>query len=70
MSLQSTGITQHARSATLLSPILLSCAAKIRDKSGLNGKLQALPDWTTICHDDEHIRGHPFFMKTLGYHPP
>ncbi|KAG2343161.1 hypothetical protein BDR05DRAFT_1000136 [Suillus weaverae] len=50
--------------------MLLSCVAKIRDKSGANGKLKALPDWRTIADDDEHIRGHPLFLKTIGYQCP
>jgi hypothetical protein len=50
--------------------MLLSCAAEIRDKSDPDGRLKALPDWTTIALDDERIRGHPFFHKTVGYQDP
>ncbi|KAG2353898.1 hypothetical protein BDR07DRAFT_1382725 [Suillus spraguei] len=65
-----TAFTQHGKDATSLSPILLSCAAEIRDKSGPDFKLKALPDWTTVSNEDPRIRNHPLHHKTIGYQPP
>ncbi|KAG1721096.1 uncharacterized protein EDB91DRAFT_1256682 [Suillus paluster] len=62
--------TQYGNAATSFTPRLLSCAAKIRDNSGPNGKLRGLPDWTQISDDDPHIRVHPLFHKTVGYTHP
>ncbi|KAG1849742.1 hypothetical protein F4604DRAFT_1934769 [Suillus subluteus] len=64
-----TAFAQHGNAATSLAPKLLSCVAEIRDKSGPNGKLKALPDWNAISDDDLHIRNHPLFPKTVGYKP-
>ncbi|KIK32367.1 hypothetical protein CY34DRAFT_19100 [Suillus luteus UH-Slu-Lm8-n1] len=38
---------QFGTATTSLSPSLLSCVAEIQDKSGPNGKLRGLPDWST-----------------------
>ncbi|KAG2028989.1 hypothetical protein BDR03DRAFT_988052 [Suillus americanus] len=65
-----TAFAQHGNAATLLAPLLLSCAAKIRDKSGVNGKLKALPDWGTISDEDPRIHTHPLFPKSVGYRHP
>ncbi|KAG1772255.1 hypothetical protein EV702DRAFT_1201646 [Suillus placidus] len=37
------------------------------DKSSPNGKLKGLPDWSTTGDDDNRIRGHPLFLKMVGY---
>ncbi|KAG1768245.1 hypothetical protein EV702DRAFT_1253446 [Suillus placidus] len=65
-----TAFTQHGNAATSLVPLLLSCAAKIQDKSGPNGKLKALPDWNAISDDDDRIQNHHLFPKTIGYQYP
>ncbi|KAG1842962.1 hypothetical protein F4604DRAFT_1938408 [Suillus subluteus] len=61
-----TAFTQHGNAATSLAPLLLSCMAEIRDKSGANGKLKALPNWGTISDNDPWIRTHPLFPKSVG----
>ncbi|KAG1766643.1 hypothetical protein EDD22DRAFT_950411 [Suillus occidentalis] len=63
-----TAFAQHGNAATLFSLLLLSCAAELRDKSGPNGKLIALPDWNAISEVDPRIKSHPLFPKTVGYH--
>ncbi|KAG2047804.1 hypothetical protein BDR06DRAFT_1013536 [Suillus hirtellus] len=65
----STAFTQHGRMATVIPLILLSCTAKIWDKSGPDQKLKALPDWSTISDDNNRIQSHPLFPKILGYRP-
>ncbi|KAG2108217.1 uncharacterized protein F5147DRAFT_652941 [Suillus discolor] len=62
-----TTFAQHGNATTLLVPILLSCTAKIQDKSAPNGRLRTLPDWSVISDDDQQIQGHPLYGKTLGY---
>ncbi|KAG1797826.1 uncharacterized protein HD556DRAFT_1440786 [Suillus plorans] len=64
-----TTFSQHGRTATAIAPILLSCAAEIRDKS-LNGRLKGLPDWSSISDDDIRIHAHPLYQKTVGYQLP
>ncbi|KAG1743972.1 uncharacterized protein EDB91DRAFT_1246856 [Suillus paluster] len=61
---------QYGNAATSFTPRLLSCAAEIRDNSGLNGKLRGLTDWTQISDDDPHIWVHPHFHKTVSYTRP
>lgn len=58
---------QHSNAATSLAPILLSCTARIQDKSVPNGRLRALPDWSVISDDNQRIQGYLFYGKTLGY---
>ncbi|KAG0691616.1 hypothetical protein DFH29DRAFT_884064 [Suillus ampliporus] len=65
-----TAFAQHGSAATLFSPRLLSCTAKIRDNSAPNGKLKGLPDWAAISDDDVRIRDHPLFHKTVGFTYP
>ncbi|KAG1884386.1 hypothetical protein F4604DRAFT_1919561 [Suillus subluteus] len=65
-----TALAQHGNAATSLLPKLLSCVAEIRDKSGPNGKLKALPDWAKVSEDDLRIWPHPLFHKTVGYERP
>ncbi|KAG1839661.1 hypothetical protein DFJ58DRAFT_733251 [Suillus subalutaceus] len=65
-----TAFAQHGNAATSLAPLLLSCAAEIRDKNGINGKLKALPDWGTISDEDPQILTHPLFPKSVGYRHP
>ncbi|KAG2744273.1 hypothetical protein P692DRAFT_20877861, partial [Suillus brevipes Sb2] len=62
-----TAFAQHGNAATSFSPLLLSCAAELRDKMGANGRLAALPDWNTISDCDPQIKSHPLFLKTVGY---
>ncbi|KAG2748632.1 hypothetical protein P692DRAFT_20874385, partial [Suillus brevipes Sb2] len=66
----STSFGLFGAAATSLSPMLLSCAAEIRDNCGPNGKMRGVPDWSTVCEDDPRIRGHPLFLKTIGYQRP
>ncbi|KIK34150.1 hypothetical protein CY34DRAFT_17920 [Suillus luteus UH-Slu-Lm8-n1] len=63
-----TAFAQHGNAATSFSPLLLSCAAELRDKSGPNGRLVTLPDWNAISEVDPRIKSHPLFPKTVGYH--
>ena len=70
MDVQSTSFGLFGAAATSLSPMLLSCAAEIRDNCGPNGKMRGVPDWSTVCEDDPRIRGHPLFIKTIGYQRP
>jgi hypothetical protein len=58
---------QYGSAATSMPPILLSCAAEIRDCSDKNGKLTGSPDWENISANDSRIKSHPFFRKTLDY---
>ncbi|KAG1792583.1 uncharacterized protein HD556DRAFT_1444270 [Suillus plorans] len=60
--------TEHGEVSTLFSPMLLSCAAKIRDHSNpVTRKIVTLPDWSAVNMDDPHIAGHVRFHKTIGY---
>ncbi|KIK31419.1 hypothetical protein CY34DRAFT_19945 [Suillus luteus UH-Slu-Lm8-n1] len=63
-----TAFTQHGNATTLFSPLLLSCATELRDKSGPNGRLVTLPDWKAISEVDPRIKSHPLFPKIVGYH--
>ncbi|KAG2748629.1 hypothetical protein P692DRAFT_20874383 [Suillus brevipes Sb2] len=65
-----TAFAQHGNAATSFSPLLLSCAAELRDKMGANGRLAALPNWNTISDCDPQIKSHPLFPKTVGYAQP
>ncbi|KAG2108274.1 uncharacterized protein F5147DRAFT_773856 [Suillus discolor] len=62
-----TAFAQHGNAATLLVPILLSCATEIQDKSTPDGRLRALPDLSVISDDDQWIQNHPLYGKTLVY---
>ncbi|KAG1804575.1 hypothetical protein EV424DRAFT_1351275 [Suillus variegatus] len=66
----STAFAQHGHAATSVPPMLLSCAAELRDKRAPNGKLKGLPDWAIISNDDSCISGHLLFNKTIGYTCP
>ncbi|KAG1823316.1 hypothetical protein EV424DRAFT_1346340 [Suillus variegatus] len=59
----------YAGTATSFSPLLLSCAAIIRQYSKA-GTFESFPDWTSVTEDDPRIKTHPRFEKTLGYRPP
>jgi hypothetical protein len=65
--LQALAFAQFDTTMTSLLPSLLSCVAEIWDKSGPNGKLKGLPDWSTVSDDNDHIRGHPLFLKMVEY---
>ncbi|KAG2054019.1 hypothetical protein BDR06DRAFT_996834 [Suillus hirtellus] len=56
----------YAGTATSFSPLLLSCAAIIRQCSKA-GTFESIPDWTSVTEDDPRIKTHPRFEKTLGY---
>ncbi|KAG1730908.1 hypothetical protein EDB19DRAFT_1912746 [Suillus lakei] len=62
-----TALSQHGHAATSFTPMLLSCAAKIQDKSGPDGRLKGVPDWSSVSDDNPRIQGHPLFHKTVGY---
>ncbi|KAG1796143.1 hypothetical protein EV424DRAFT_1547224 [Suillus variegatus] len=59
----------YAGTATSFSPLLLSCAAIIRQCSKA-GTFESVPDWTSVAEDDPRIKTHPRFEKTLGYRRP
>ncbi|KAG1720697.1 hypothetical protein EDB19DRAFT_1835834, partial [Suillus lakei] len=63
-------VTFHGNAATSFAPMLLSCTAEIWDKSGPNGRLKGVPDWSSVADDDPCIWGHPLFHKTVGYAYP
>ncbi|KAG1740979.1 hypothetical protein EDB19DRAFT_1828364 [Suillus lakei] len=67
---QTTALSQHGNAATSFTPMLLSCAAEIRDKSGPDGRLKGVPDWLSVLDDNPCIWGHPLFHKTVGYAYP
>ncbi|KAG1784529.1 uncharacterized protein HD556DRAFT_1315004 [Suillus plorans] len=71
MKLQARSLWEHGEVSTSFSPMLLSCAAKIRDHSDpVTRKIVTLPDWSAVNMDDPRIAGHPRFMKTIGYPRP
>ncbi|KAG1902978.1 uncharacterized protein F5891DRAFT_1186118 [Suillus fuscotomentosus] len=59
----------YAGNATSFSPLLLSCAAVIRQYSK-GGAFESVPDWTSVAEDDPRIKDHPRFEKTVDYRPP
>ncbi|KAG2086818.1 uncharacterized protein F5147DRAFT_659117 [Suillus discolor] len=53
---------------TSFSPQLLSFAAIVRQHSKA-GKFVSLPDWNSMMENDQRIKTHPLFHKTVGYRP-
>jgi hypothetical protein len=66
---QAKDLKLYAGTATSFSPLLLSCAAIIRQCSKA-GTFESVPDWTSVAEDDPRIKTHPRFEKTLGYRRP
>ncbi|KAG1751735.1 hypothetical protein EDB19DRAFT_1824646 [Suillus lakei] len=69
-NIATTALSLHGNAMTSFTPMLLSCTAKIQDKSGPNGRLKGVPDWSSVSDDDPLIQGHPLFHKTVGYAYP
>jgi hypothetical protein len=64
-------LREHGEASTSFSPMLLSCAAEIRDHSdSVTRKIVTLPDWSAVRMDDPRITRHPRFAKTIGYRQP
>jgi hypothetical protein len=66
---QAKDIKQYGADATSFSPKLLSCAAAVRECSKA-GTFETVLDWTTVSDQDQRIKAHPQFQKTVGYSPP
>ncbi|KAG1794988.1 hypothetical protein EV424DRAFT_1547718 [Suillus variegatus] len=58
----------HSTFVTVLSPLILSAAAKLQEHmDGDNSRIISPPVWTQIRGDDHQIQGHPLFPATLHY---
>lgn len=58
----------HGALVTVLSPLILSAAAKLQEHvDGDNSGISSPPVWTQIRGDDRRIQGHPLFPATLHY---
>ncbi|KAG2095125.1 uncharacterized protein F5147DRAFT_778819 [Suillus discolor] len=62
----SQALQQHGRLSSVISPFLLSAAAKVRVT--INQGL--VPQWNCVRVDDPRMESHPFFPKTVGYVQP
>ncbi|KAG2062822.1 hypothetical protein BDR04DRAFT_1164592 [Suillus decipiens] len=61
--LVSQALQQHGRNASVISPLLLSAAAEVRETMN-NGQA---PQWERVCAGDSRMESHPFFHKTKGF---
>ncbi|KAG2072203.1 hypothetical protein BDR04DRAFT_1153465 [Suillus decipiens] len=61
--LVSQALQQHGRNVLVISPLLLSAAAKVWET--MNNS-QA-PQWEHVCAGNSHMESHPFFPKTKGF---
>ncbi|KAG1820777.1 hypothetical protein EV424DRAFT_1347036 [Suillus variegatus] len=58
----------HGALVTVLSPLILSAAAKLQEHmDGDKSSISSPPVWTQIRGDDRQIQGHPLFPATLHY---
>ncbi|KAG1766760.1 hypothetical protein EDD22DRAFT_844776 [Suillus occidentalis] len=62
-------IKQYGADAMSFSPKLWSCTAVIRECSKA-GTFETVLDWTTVSDQDQRIKTHPRFQKTVGYSLP
>ncbi|KAG2063091.1 hypothetical protein BDR04DRAFT_1164258 [Suillus decipiens] len=61
--LVSQALQKHGRNASVISPLLLSAAAEVRETMN-NGQA---PQWKRVCAGDSRMESHPFFPKTKGF---
>ncbi|KAG1899437.1 uncharacterized protein F5891DRAFT_981197 [Suillus fuscotomentosus] len=62
----SRALQQHSRTCSVISPFLLSVAAKVR--ATMNQGLAH--QWSHVWADDPCMESHPFFAKTVRYEQP
>ncbi|KAG2057625.1 hypothetical protein BDR06DRAFT_1036812 [Suillus hirtellus] len=62
----SQGLQQHGWTCSVISPFVLSAAAKVQ--ATMNQGL--VPQWHCVWADDPRMESHPFFPKTVGYKQP